>query len=308
VRAQTWRPAENAHVGRRRTTPFRRADLDTPAGLAAMAERFDEAADFVEVIRRLWDSWEDDAEIRDVATGRFVDREKLHYIDFAGRWFSVRGPSIVPRPPQGQPVVSVLAHATVPYRLGARAADVVYVTPADEASAAAIVAEVRAEQHAAGRGGDTTHVFGDLVVFLDETAAAAAVRKARLDARAAAGHAGTARHRGDSRRPAGGAEHPVDRRGPLRRPPRRRRPPGSRRRGRHRRRPLGVRTGLTSGRRNAGGACALLEHSARCALDFRTRPRRHPSPRSRCGSTRACIGTTAPVSRVRCWSGGSRRR
>jgi alkanesulfonate monooxygenase SsuD/methylene tetrahydromethanopterin reductase-like flavin-dependent oxidoreductase (luciferase family) len=308
VRAQTWRPAENAHFGRRRTTPFRRADLDTPAGLAAMAERFDEAADFVEVIRRLWDSWEDDAEIRDVATGRFVDREKLHYIDFAGRWFSVRGPSIVPRPPQGQPVVSVLAHATVPYRLGARAADVVYVTPADEASAAAIVAEVRAEQHAAGRGGDTIHVFGDLVVFLDETAAAAAVRKARLDARAAAGHAGTARHRGDSRRPAGGAEHPVDRRGPLRRPPRRRRPPGSRRRGRHRRRPLGVRTGLTSGRRNAGGACALLEHSARCALDFRTRPRRHPSPRSRCGSTRACIGTTAPVSRVRCWSGGSRRR
>ena len=38
-------------------------------------------------MRRLWDSWEDDAEIRDVATGRFIDRDKLHYIDFEGRWF-----------------------------------------------------------------------------------------------------------------------------------------------------------------------------------------------------------------------------
>ena len=48
----------------------------------------------MEVVRRLWDSWEDDAEIRDVATGRFVDRDKLHYIDFDGRFFSVKGPSI----------------------------------------------------------------------------------------------------------------------------------------------------------------------------------------------------------------------
>lgn len=47
-------------------------------------------------MRRLWDSWQDDAEIRDVATGRFVDRDKLHYIDFEGRHFSVKGPSITP--------------------------------------------------------------------------------------------------------------------------------------------------------------------------------------------------------------------
>lgn len=72
----------------------------------ADTELYAEAADHVEVIRRLWDSWEDDAEIRDVATGRFVDRDKLHHIDFEGRHFSVRGPSITPRPPQGQPVVS----------------------------------------------------------------------------------------------------------------------------------------------------------------------------------------------------------
>src|SRR5580704_9295836 len=71
----------------------------------------DEAADFADVVRRLWDSWEDDAEIRDAATGRFVDRDRLHYIDFTGPWFSVKGPAITPRPPQGQPVVAALAHS-----------------------------------------------------------------------------------------------------------------------------------------------------------------------------------------------------
>lgn len=65
-----------------------------------------EAADYAEVLRRLWDSWEDDAEIRDVATGRFIDREKLHHIDFEGRWFKVRGPSITPRPPHGHPLIA----------------------------------------------------------------------------------------------------------------------------------------------------------------------------------------------------------
>ena len=81
------------------------------------ADLFDEASDAVEVVRRLWDSWEDDAVIRDVATGRFVDRDKLHYIDFAGKYFSVKGPSITPRPPQGQPVVAALAHARPDLRI-----------------------------------------------------------------------------------------------------------------------------------------------------------------------------------------------
>ncbi|MFF2083500.1 LLM class flavin-dependent oxidoreductase [Nocardia sp. NPDC058176] len=64
-----------------------------------------EQRDSVEVARRLWDSWEDDAVVRDYTTGRFLDRDKLHYADFVGQTFSVKGPSIVPRPPQGQIVV-----------------------------------------------------------------------------------------------------------------------------------------------------------------------------------------------------------
>ena len=161
VRVQvSGRPDVAAHFGRR--------TVDGTADL------FEEAADWVEVVRRLWDSWEDDAEIRDVATGRFVDRDKLHYIDFTGRWFSVKGPSITPRPPQGQPVVAALGHAAVPYGLIASSADVGFVTPHDAADAERIVAEIRTDRE--------VHVFGDLVVFLDDTERAARDRRDRLDA------------------------------------------------------------------------------------------------------------------------------
>ncbi|WP_316766554.1 LLM class flavin-dependent oxidoreductase [Streptomyces sasae] len=183
VRVQiSARPHEADHFGRRTFPPISLTELRTPAGQERLAEHFDEAADHIEAVRRLWDSWEDDAEIRDAATGRFIDRDKLHYIDFEGGKFSVKGPSITPRPPQGQPLVTALGHQTVPYRLIARQADVGYVTPHDTADARAIVAEIRAEQEAAGRAGDTVHVFGDLVVFLDDDPATAAARKDRLDA------------------------------------------------------------------------------------------------------------------------------
>ncbi|KUN02818.1 FMNH2-dependent monooxygenase [Streptomyces yokosukanensis] len=174
------RPDEAAHFGRR--TVRRIESPDSPAARDVLTELFDEAADHVEVVRRLWDSWEDDAEIRDAATGRFIDRDKLHYIDFEGRHFSVKGPSITPRPPQGQPLVTALAHRSAAYRLVARQADIGYVTPQDADQARAIVAEIRAEQRAAGRAADTLHVFGDLVVFLDDSRAQAQERRERLDA------------------------------------------------------------------------------------------------------------------------------
>ncbi|MFJ8021713.1 LLM class flavin-dependent oxidoreductase [Streptomyces sp. NPDC096311] len=183
VRVQvSARAHEAAHFGRRTLPPLRVEDLDSPALRELTTGLFDEAADYVEAVRRLWDSWEDDAEIRDVATGRFVDRHKLHYIDFEGKHFSVKGPSITPRPPQGQPIVSALAHATVPYRLVARAADIGYVTPHDAGQARAVVDEIRAERTAAGRADEPLHLFGDLVVFLDDDPAAAAARRERLDA------------------------------------------------------------------------------------------------------------------------------
>ncbi|MEZ0364083.1 LLM class flavin-dependent oxidoreductase [Mycobacterium sp. pUA109] len=125
---------------------------------------FDEAADFVEVVRRLWDSWEDDAVIRDVATGRYVDRDKLHYVDFTGKHFAVKGPSITPRPPQGQPVVAALAHTRRVYEFATSSTDLVFITPTGDDSARAIVAEL----HAAGGAG--LHVYADVAVsFHGET-------------------------------------------------------------------------------------------------------------------------------------------
>lgn len=61
-----------------------------------------EVADVVRVSRALWDSWEDDAVIKDQATGRYLDRTKLHYSDFVGSRFAIKGPAISPRPIQGQ--------------------------------------------------------------------------------------------------------------------------------------------------------------------------------------------------------------
>jgi alkanesulfonate monooxygenase SsuD/methylene tetrahydromethanopterin reductase-like flavin-dependent oxidoreductase (luciferase family) len=124
---------------------------------------FDEASDAVEVTRRLWDSWEDDAVIRDAATGRFVDRDKLHYIDFAGKYFSVKGPSITPRPPQGQPVVAALAHALPIYEFASRSADLVFITPQDDESLQAILGEI------AGAGGAHLKVYADVFVSFDGT-------------------------------------------------------------------------------------------------------------------------------------------
>jgi len=180
VRVRVSASQDDAALIGRRSLPDL-ADRNDPAVQQVVADLFGEAADYVEVVRRLWDSWEDDAEIRDVATGRFVDRGKLHYIDFEGQWFSVKGPSITPRPPQGQPVVAALAHRSEPFRLVGKSADVGFVTPRDAAQAAAILAEIRAAQAEAGRAQQTVHVFGDLLVYLDADPASAAARRDRLD-------------------------------------------------------------------------------------------------------------------------------
>ncbi|MEU6312794.1 LLM class flavin-dependent oxidoreductase [Streptomyces sp. NPDC047014] len=164
-------PYEERHFGRRAA----------PLAEDALHE---EAVDHVEVVRRLWDSWEDDAEIRDVATGRFVDREKLHYVDFRGRFFDVRGPSITPRPPQGQPLVTARAADSAGYGLIARSADIGYLAARDTTAAREAVAAVRQVRAAAGLAARPLHLFGELTVFLDEAPGAAAARRARLDEQA----------------------------------------------------------------------------------------------------------------------------
>ncbi|WP_405182883.1 LLM class flavin-dependent oxidoreductase [Nocardia sp. NBC_01377] len=176
---------EAAHFGRRTVPDLSAAELGEAlrSGVypAHVHDLFGEAVDAVEVVRRLWDSWEDDAEIREVSTRRFIDRDKLHYIDFEGRFFSVRGPSITPRPLQGQPVVTALAHSPLVYEFAARVADVVFVTPGRGAGPGPVVEQVAAASARAERGGEPLRVYPDLVVFLDTDDGSGAQRLARLD-------------------------------------------------------------------------------------------------------------------------------
>lgn len=182
VRVQvSARRHEADHFGRRHWPESSGPADDHTARQKVSEDLFDEARDYVEVIRRLWDSWEDDAVIRDVSTGRFVDCEKLHYIDFVGRWFNVKGPSITPRPPQGQPLVAALAHSTLPYQFATASADLVLVTPTDRQDAERILGELGDLLRRSGRPAEDVAVLADLVVFLGPTATEARQRKARLD-------------------------------------------------------------------------------------------------------------------------------
>ncbi len=149
-------------------------------------ELWREAADAVEVVVRLWDSWEDDAVVRDVASGRYLDRDKLHYIDFTGEFFSVKGPSITPRPPQGHPLVVLRADEPAALPVAARWADVVRVAAPDLEAARAARERVRDAVAAAGRDPDDITVLLDVEVHL-----AADRRRARTDLDALDALAGT---------------------------------------------------------------------------------------------------------------------
>jgi alkanesulfonate monooxygenase SsuD/methylene tetrahydromethanopterin reductase-like flavin-dependent oxidoreductase (luciferase family) len=146
-----------------------------------------EAVEAIEVVARLWDSWEDDAVILDAATGRYVDRDKLHYIDFTGEFFSVKGPSITPRSPQAHPPVVLRADpgpdgaATENLAVVGRWAQVARVAAPDLAAAARARDRVRDAVATAGRDPDEVAVLLDVETLLAPTAAEAAATLGRLD-------------------------------------------------------------------------------------------------------------------------------
>ncbi|MCJ1706043.1 LLM class flavin-dependent oxidoreductase [Microbacterium sp. VKM Ac-2923] len=172
-------PQERANFGRRTDGPtgFPASGRveDDPALLAA----FREAGEVADVIRRLADSWEDDAIVRDLESGKFLDRERVHNVAFEGEFFSITGASIVPRSPQGQPLVTALAHQTIPYRFAAEHADLVFITPRDAAAVGGILSEL-----ADGTRDEPMRVFADLLVLVEETRAEAYAVWNRLQDRA----------------------------------------------------------------------------------------------------------------------------
>lgn len=175
--------AERANFGRRPTGPTALPPSlrveDDEQFLAA----FREAGEVVQAIRALADSWEDDAIIRDVETGRFVDRDRIHNLEFTGEFFSITGASIVPRSPQGEPVITALAHQSVPFRFAAEHAEVVFITPSDAADTARILGELAAASAEVRTEPEALRVFADLLVLIEETTDAAQAAWARLEER-----------------------------------------------------------------------------------------------------------------------------
>ncbi|WP_020016638.1 LLM class flavin-dependent oxidoreductase [Promicromonospora sukumoe] len=138
-----------------------------------------EARDVVRVVRDLWDSWEDDAVIRDVTTGRYIDRDRVHHVDFEGESFSVKGPLITPRPPQGQLVV-LAADGDVPPLLDG-AEPLVDVTLVGGAGVGAASGNAEAARERSPRAGV------DIEVVLDAGGRTGADRLAVLDGSTPAG-------------------------------------------------------------------------------------------------------------------------
>jgi alkanesulfonate monooxygenase SsuD/methylene tetrahydromethanopterin reductase-like flavin-dependent oxidoreductase (luciferase family) len=130
-----------------------------------------EAAASIEASRRLWDSWEDDAVIRDVASGRYLDAGKLHYVDFDGPGYSVKGPSIIPRPLQGQLPVLVPAPLVGDGLVEPSAVDAVLVSAPTVELLVDEVRDVRARL-----GGGSPAVVVELDVILDARGQTAAQR------------------------------------------------------------------------------------------------------------------------------------
>ncbi|MEU1406351.1 LLM class flavin-dependent oxidoreductase [Streptomyces sp. NPDC005728] len=154
-----------------------RIDVSTTEGEARLFGRrhaapaevlWQEAGEIADVAAKLWDSWEDGAEIRDAATGRFLDRDRLHHVDFTGSAFSVRGPSAAPRPPQGHPVRVVDATEGPARATAARYADVALVRTADPAQAAAVRSQLRDQAVEFGRRPGTLRVLVSLLVDLGD--------------------------------------------------------------------------------------------------------------------------------------------
>jgi FMN-dependent oxidoreductase (nitrilotriacetate monooxygenase family) len=89
--------------------------------------RYDRADEFMEIVLGHWDSWEDDAIVQDKTSGLFAIPEKVHRLDYEGRYFRSRGPFTVPRSPQGHPVLIQAGQSGRGKSFGARWGEVIFV-------------------------------------------------------------------------------------------------------------------------------------------------------------------------------------
>ena len=152
------------------------------------ALRYERAQEFYDVVSGLWDSWEDDAIIRDRSTGRYIDPTKLHELNHKGKHFSVRGPLNVERPPQGYPIVAQAGSSEPGRELAARTADVVFTAQVSLEEAQAFYADVKGRLARYGREPDDIRIMpGIRYVVADTESEAREQYEAMLDEASPAG-------------------------------------------------------------------------------------------------------------------------
>ncbi len=147
----------------------------------AHAERYRRAREFIDVVKGLWDSWADDAFIRDVENGVYFDPARLHVLDHHGPYFNVRGPLNVARPVQGHAVIVQAGASNDGRQLAAETSEMVFAAGGPIAMAQEYYADVKARARAVGRDPDLIKIMPGALVVVGETVAEAQRKKDHLD-------------------------------------------------------------------------------------------------------------------------------
>ncbi len=144
-------------------------------------ERYRRAREFHAVVTGLWDSWSDDAFIRDVDSGVYFDPARLHVLDHRGEHLKVRGPLNIARPPQGWPVIVQAGSSEAGQALAAETAEIVFSAQNTLADAQRYYAALKSRVAAAGRPPADVKVLPGAFVVVGDTLAEARAIKGRLD-------------------------------------------------------------------------------------------------------------------------------
>jgi alkanesulfonate monooxygenase len=142
--------------------------------------RYDRAAEFVEVVKGLWDSWDDDAFVHDKESGQFFDPGKMHVLNHRGKHFQVRGPLTVARCPQGWPVLVQAGASDQGQEIAAASADIVFTAQVELASAKAYYASVKDRLSRHGRAPDDILLLPGLLPIAGRTEAEARAKFQQL--------------------------------------------------------------------------------------------------------------------------------
>ncbi len=145
------------------------------------AERYARAREFFDVVTGLWDSWADDAFIRDVENGIYFDPAKLHVLDHKGKYLKVRGPLNIARPVQGWPVIVQAGASDAGRQLAAETAEMVFAAGGPIEGARAFYADVKERARMIGRNPDHIKILPGAFVVVGDSLDEAKEKRARLD-------------------------------------------------------------------------------------------------------------------------------